>query len=147
MQLWDQFPTKKPKKTLPEKQSYFLIIKQGSKVLLEKREDNGLWGGLFAFPQFDTLAEIKRSLNDKNLPKMQQLTAFRHTFSHFHLDIIPILVDLDLQKTDNIAPLNVAEQQGVYRCNISLKQDYWYDLNEPSRIGLATPIKRILDEL
>ncbi len=147
MQLWDQFPTKKPKKVLPERQSYFLILKKGSTVLLEKREAKGLWGGLFAFPQFDTLVDLKRSLSNENLLIMKQLISFRHTFSHFHLDIIPVLVDLDLQKKENILPLNVAEKSGIYGSNISLKQDYWYDLNNPSRVGLATPIKRILNEL
>ncbi|MDG6881731.1 A/G-specific adenine glycosylase [Phocoenobacter uteri] len=148
MQVWEQFPTKKPKKILPEKQSYFLILKQGSKVLLEKREAKGLWGGLFSFPQFDSLEELKRSLFDENLLKiMDQQVAFRHTFSHFHLDIIPILIDLDLQKERKNEPLRVAENQGIYNANISLQQDYWYDLDNPSKVGLATPIKRILNEL
>ncbi|MDP8100752.1 A/G-specific adenine glycosylase [Phocoenobacter atlanticus] len=148
MQLWEQYPTKKPKKVLPEKQRYFLILKQGSKVLLEKRADKGLWGGLFAFPQFDTLADLKRSLYDKNLQIIiEQQVAFRHTFSHFHLDIIPVLVNLDLQKNHHIIPLKVAEKPEIYGVNISLKQDYWYDLENPSEVGLATPIKRILNEL
>ena len=98
LEAWDKFPAKKPKKVLPERQAYFLIIKSGSKILLEQREAKGLWGGLYVFPQFENTEELKRSLSERNLQVSRQLIAFRHTFSHFHLDITPILVELDLQK-------------------------------------------------
>ncbi|OOH90293.1 A/G-specific adenine glycosylase [Pasteurellaceae bacterium 15-036681] len=139
LQAWAEFPAKKPKKILPEKSSYFLIVKQDSKVLLEKREAKGIWGGLFAFPQFESMDELKRSISLQNLQISQQLIAFRHTFSHFHLDIYPILVEL----TGN----NINEEQGNYLCSVSSTQEYWYDLTNPSEVGLPTPIKRILDEL
>lgn len=145
-QAWADFPAKKPKKVLPEKQSYFLILKQGTKVLLEKREAKGLWGGLYVFPQFEDLEDLKRSVSGKNL-QMTQLIAFRHTFSHFHLDIFPILVELNPQKSDKSLPLVVSENQGNYLSSVSSRGNYWYDLQQPSEVGLATPIKRILDEL
>lgn len=140
LQAWDKFPAKKPKKTLPERQSYFLILKSGSKVLLEQREAKGLWGGLYVFPQFEDLDSLKRSDLMKNLQISQQLTAFRHTFSHFHLDIIPILVELNSTNC-------LAENQGNYGLSVSSTANYWYDLQDPSEVGLATPIKRILNEL
>lgn len=138
-QAWAEFPAKKPKKTLPERTGYFLILKQGSKVLLTQREAKGIWGGLFSFPQFASLKELKRSISTKNLQISQQLIAFRHTFSHFHLDIYPILVELPADC--------VQEQNGNYAVGISSKSEYWYDLCRPGEIGLPTPIKRILDEL
>lgn len=147
MQAWDKFPAKKPKKTLPERQAYFLILKNGSKVLLQKREAKGIWGGLFSFPQFGSLEELKRSDLVENLQISQQLTTFRHTFSHFHLDITPILVDLNLQKKAKILPLVAEENAGNYLSTVSSETDYWYDFNQHNEIGLATPVKRILDEL
>ena len=146
-QAWADFPAKKPKKVLPEKQSYFLILKRGTDILLEKREAKGLWGGLYVFPQFEDFDTLKRFVFSQNLQISQQLTAFRHTFSHFHLDITPILVELDLQKIDETLPLKVAENSGNYRPSVSSKANYWYDLTSPNEIGLATPVKRILDEL
>ena len=146
-EAWDKFPAKKPKKVLPERQAYFLIIKSGNKVLLEQREAKGLWGGLYVFPQFEDADTLKRSLSEQNLQISQQLIAFRHTFSHFHLDITPILVDLDLQKNAQNQPLVVQENYGNYRLSVSSTANYWYDLQLPSEIGLATPVKRILDEL
>ncbi|MDH2924823.1 A/G-specific DNA-adenine glycosylase [Nicoletella semolina] len=139
LEAWERFPTKKPKKVLPVREGYFLILKQGSKVWLEKREDQGIWGGLFAFPQFDSLNILKRSISMQNLQISQHLIAFRHTFSHFHLDIFPILVDV---------PINfVEEKSGNYCSIISSTADCWYDLCQPSSVGLPTPIKQILDEL
>ncbi|SUT87938.1 A/G-specific adenine glycosylase [Actinobacillus ureae] len=146
-EAWDKFPAKKPKKVLPERQAYFLIIKSGNKVLLEQREAKGLWGGLYVFPQFEDADTLKRSLSEQNLQISKQLIAFRHTFSHFHLDITPILVDLDLQKNAQNQPLVVQENCGNYRLSVSSTANYWYDLQLPSEIGLATPVKRILDEL
>lgn len=138
LQAWTQFPAKKPKKTLPERTSYFLVLKQGSHVLLEKRDAKGIWGGLFAFPQFDDLETLKRSLPTENL-QISPLIAFRHTFSHFHLNIIPILVEIPVTQ--------VAEKHGNDMPSVSSKAEYWYDLQQPHKIGLATPVKRILDEL
>lgn len=146
-QAWAQFPAPKPKKVLPERQAYFLIIKQGSKVLLEQREAKGLWGGLYAFPQFDDFDALKRSVSAQNLQISRQLTAFRHTFSHFHLDITPVLVDLDLQKKEKKRPLTAQENCGNYRLSVSSKANYWYDSSLLNEIGLAAPVKRILDEL
>lgn len=75
------------------------------------------------------------------------LHAFRHTFSHFHLDITPVLVELDEQRKEENRPLGVAENEGNSRYFVSSKANYWYDLTQPNEIGLAMPVKRILDEL
>lgn len=138
-QAWGSYPAKKPKKALPEKIGYFLVLKKGDKILLQKREAKGLWGGLFSFPQFDSLDSLKRSISAENWQISQHLTAFRHTFSHFHLDILPILVE--------IPPLAMQEKAGNYLASVSSQGDYWYDLHQLNPIGLPTPIKRILDEL
>lgn len=139
LKAWANYPAKKPKKTLPEKVGYFAVLKQGNSVLLQKRPSAGIWGGLFSFPQFESFAECKRFISAKNLQISQQLTAFRHTFSHFHLDIVPILVEIPIK--------TVQEKVGNYQVGISSTGDYWYDLHHLNEVGLPTPIKRILDEL
>lgn len=138
-QKWSDYPAKKPKKVLPEKIAYFAVIKQDSQILLQKRPENGIWGGLFSFPQFTTLEECKRFIFSKNLQISAQLNAFRHTFSHFHLNIVPILAET----SHNIAQ----EKSGNYAASISSQDDYWYDLYNLNEIGLPAPIKQILDEL
>lgn len=151
LEAWQRYPAKKTKKALPEKQSYFLIVKSANRVLLEKRAASGIWGGLFAFPQFESLAALKSAVSPQDRQNLQPLIAFRHTFSHFHLDIFPILLELNALQPGQIetkfATDNVAEAQGNYLSVVSSTADYWYDLSLPSQIGLATPVKRILDEL
>ena len=55
----------------------------------------------------------------------------RHTFSHFHLDIEP--VELTLPK----AAARVADGA----------DEFWYRLDAPARLGLAAPVKRLLQAL
>ena len=139
LQAWATIPAKKPKKALPEKSGYFLVLKSGAKVYLAQRAATGIWGGLFAFPQFDTQDELKRCIFAKNWQISQQLIAFRHTFTHFHLDIYPILVEVEPEKCQE----NLTKGDLL----VSSQKECWYDLRQPSEIGLPTPIKRILDEL
>ncbi len=55
-------------------------------VFLSQRPPVGLWGGLFCFPQFADEAELREWLAQRQIKadNLTQLTAFRHTFSHFH---------------------------------------------------------------
>lgn len=83
---WAEYPGKKPKQTLPERTGYFLLMQHGDEVFLSQRPPVGLWGGLFCFPQFADEAELREWLAQRQIKadNLTQLTAFRHTFSHFH---------------------------------------------------------------
>lgn len=138
---WQEFPGKKPKKVLPVKAAWFLVLKNERNVLLEKRPNMGIWGGLYAFPQFDTQENLvnwllKQGVSaevSNKLLQEQALSGFRHTFSHFHLDITPILVDIQLLKGGNTA----FHDQPII----------WFDLLNPAKVGLAAAVERILDEI
>ena len=62
--------------------------------------------------------------------RREQLTAFRHTFSHFHLDIVPIWLEMDA------AGSSMDEGAGL-----------WYNLAQPPSVGLAAPVERLLQQL
>lgn len=107
-----ELPSSKPKKTKPVKASRFFVVSLPNKAtLLEQRPMNGLWGGLWTPPErpADTsietfLAEL--SLTPADLSEQIREQVFRHTFSHFHLDIEPIylrLKDAPMQIADNSA--------------------------------------------
>ncbi|EHD22901.1 MULTISPECIES: A/G-specific adenine glycosylase [Brenneria] len=129
---WARYPGKKPKQTLPEKTTWFLLLQQGGKIWLRQRPAVGLWGGLFCFPQFDERGELELWLQHRglNADGLQQLVAFRHTFSHFHLDIVPLW-------------LNVSQQHSCMDEGAGL----WYNLAQPPSVGLAAPVERLLREL
>lgn len=112
----------------------FLILQNNDKVLLEKRPPTGIWGGLWSLPQLadkPLLTEIKHfCLNNFQLQvkNIEHLTHFRHTFSHFHLDIYPIRI---LLKTVQLKLMDCESR-------------IWYSLNHPGPRGLPAPIQTLL---
>lgn len=128
------YPGKKPKKVIPEKNAYMLVLAKGEEVILEKRPPAGIWGGLWCFPQFSTREELDEYLITKGLTVSEEevLPGFRHTFSHFHLDISPILVS-----AEGFSDNQIMED----------KPSLWYNLPHPPKVGLAAATERILASL
>ncbi|RDE94713.1 adenine DNA glycosylase [Aggregatibacter aphrophilus] len=149
-QNWQAYPGKKPKKALPERESYFLLLEKDGKVALEQRENAGLWGGLYCFPQFADKQELLAYLASNGILQYQEWAAFRHTFSHFHLDIYPIYARFDDQTNpedvDRSDWKKVAEKQNQYQSVLLSAVKYWYDPQNPEPIGLATPVKNLLTQ-
>ncbi|MBS9426260.1 A/G-specific adenine glycosylase [Photorhabdus caribbeanensis] len=129
---WTKYPGKKPKQSIPEKTAYFLLIQNHDSVWLEQRPPTGIWGGLFAFPQFESMDLLNGWLEQSGIShsKHEQLTAFRHTFSHFHLDIVPIKINILSFTTC------MDENKGL-----------WYNLQQPATVGLAAPVEYLLQQL
>ena len=149
-QNWQVYPGKKTKKALPERESYFLLLEKDGKVALEQRENAGLWGGLYCFPQFADKQELLAYLASNGIQQYQEWAAFRHTFSHFHLDIYPIYARFDDQTNpedvDRSDWKKVAEKQNQYQSALLSAVKYWYDPQNPDPIGLATPVKNLLTQ-
>ncbi|WP_233115937.1 A/G-specific adenine glycosylase [Aggregatibacter actinomycetemcomitans] len=149
-QNWQAYPGRKPKKVLPERESYFLLLEKDGKIALEQRDNAGLWGGLYCFPQFSEKQELLAYLAANGIRQYQEWTAFRHTFSHFHLDIYPIYAQVDTPKA--LAEENrshrqkVAETAGEYQSDLLSAVKYWYDPQNPEPIGLAAPVKNLLTQ-
>lgn len=130
------FPARKPKKTIPVKSTIMLVLQSpdSGRILLEKRPSLGIWGGLWSFPEIPT-GDSPRSflmvngLEQTGTPETWQ--PVRHTFSHFHLDITPLLITLS-------KPQSSVMEKGRW---------HWYDLGNPGQVGLAAPVKKLLDAL
>ena len=129
------FPGKKPRKTLPIKSTHFLIVRsREGDVWLEKRPASGIWGGLWCFPEIDSPATGSQRCVDQwgaDPVRIDVRGEFRHTFSHYHLDITPVVVELD------------ATPHSVMEGNRHL----WYNLRQPPQIGLAAPVASLLESL
>ncbi|MGL5360959.1 MAG: A/G-specific adenine glycosylase [Shewanella sp.] len=133
------FPGKKPKKTIPTKAAFLLVLQQDNQVLLAKRPPAGIWGGLWCFPEFATQAALHTYLADNGFDsgQLEWLIGFRHTFSHFHLDIQPMLLNV------TTAAGEARSVGGVMEQNKAL----WYNINHPSKVGLAAATERVLANL
>lgn len=130
-QSWQNYPGKKPKKVLPVKTAWFLLLQQGDNVLLQQRPPTGIWGGLYSFPQFDHQQGMQAWLDERGIRgELQPMTAFRHTFSHFHLEIVPLLL-----------------QDAEFSSAMDESGALWYNLARAPAVGLAAPVERLLHEL
>ncbi|PRQ64315.1 A/G-specific adenine glycosylase [Vibrio sp. V01_P9A10T6] len=129
------YPGKKPKTDKPTKQTWFVMLHHNHQVWLEQRPQSGIWGGLFCFPENSNSAIEDqldhRAIKESAIRSIRPLIAFRHTFSHYHLEITPILVELSQQP--NII--------------MEASKGLWYNLAQPEQIGLAAPVKQLLESL
>ncbi len=84
-------------------------------------------------PRFPAIEDAldSRSIKEHQIKEKKQLIAFRHTFSHYHLDITPILLELSSKPN-----MIMEDNKGL-----------WYNLNRPEEVGLAAPVKQLLESL
>lgn len=127
-----KYPSKKTKKILLRKTTYFLLLQHGERVWLEQRPKVGVWGGLFCFPQFSNRESLVYWMKEHGIKNdyLEQLTTFRHRFSHFHLDIIPMWLAI------STISRSMNEKVGL-----------WYNLIKPCSVGLAVPVGHLLKQL
>ena len=140
-----EFPGKKPKKALPVKAVSMLIVRnEAGHVLLEKRPDSGIWGGLYSLPEqaandtdaspepgWVAYAESGLQINPLTL---EPLPTIRHSFTHYNLDITPLLSQEWKLEADDAA---VADSD----------RWLWYPLDHSVEVGLAAPVKKLLTRL
>ncbi len=126
-------PLKKPTKKLPVKTVTFFIFRYQNHIFLEKRPASGIWSGLFSFPEESNLlttSEIKKICRKRflcNPAKIQCWDSFRHTFTHFHLDILPAIIDL--------------------KESLEKEAQFWYKLEQNLNIGVPAPVKKLITQL
>lgn len=142
-------PQKKTKTKSPEFVCNMLLIRAGNFILLQKRPDKAIWGGLWSLPEspwiskaaeqavlVNTKSLLKEILPTENVnvwqpifKKMTLSQRIKHVFTHRCL-WIQVWSSEATQKTDLLDP--------------SLK---WISLNQLGRYGLPQPIKVLLQGL
>ena len=125
------FPGSKPKKEKPTKQTYMLLIKDGARFLLEQRPAAGIWGGLWSFPEVTDLRDIEVDWGI-NQNRLKIIEPFRHTFSHYHLEITPVVINVEDLHVDHV---------------MEERTTLWYNSVQPSEVGLAAPVKTLIQTL
>jgi A/G-specific adenine glycosylase len=129
------FPYSKPKKTKPVKQANLLmLLNERNQIWLEQRPQSGIWGGLWSLPQYDSIDELEKALRptlQSRVGSRQSLVkweSFRHTFSHYHLDIEPV----KLEQVQEVPADWLGE---------------WHNLEQVNELGLPAPVKSLLGQL
>ena len=93
----DQLPVPRPRRALPQRRAWALLALHENRVLLQRRAPTGLWGGLYALPQFESIAALRRAADEVDVrPKLLRLPPRRHAFTHFTLTLMPFRLDVVL---------------------------------------------------
>ncbi len=88
----ENIPVKAPKKNKPTRKGFVYFIKNNDdKILLERRPDKGLLGGLLAFPSSDWLEEEPDLIFPFDAHWFQPIYKIKHEFTHFKLELILII--------------------------------------------------------
>lgn len=132
-----EFPGKKAKKTMPVRQTQMLLIcNQQGEILLQRRPPSGIWGGLLSLPELpdddDVSLWCEKALGIAG-KESSRWPKLRHTFSHFHLDITPVLLELDSHTA----------------CVMDESAWVWYNsasFQAESTGGLPAPVARLLKQ-
>ena len=136
----DELPAKKTKKISPTRKTILMVLLSDGKVLLEKRPEMGIWGGLLSLPE----CELPDDASDGEITDVSRLKPlissfgkassflflepFTHVFSHFRLQIRPCLIGLESRQ------LRVEEEKYV-----------WYDMNRLDEAPLPAPVRKLLN--
>lgn len=126
-------PTPRPRRTLRVKEVFFLLVVADGAIALYKRPPAGIWGGLWSPPEFNSLEALWDWCRKRNLSTEPKFIGnrLRHTFSHYHLDYTPVIIESKRYS------LRIGEPD--HSC--------WYRLGEPASLGLPAPIKSLLQTL
>jgi A/G-specific adenine glycosylase len=128
-----QLPTPKPGKTLPTRETTMLVLRDAQgRVLLERRGPTGVWSGLWSLPEaVDHDAAWRLAQAHAQLDDAQPLSPFVHVFSHYRLNIEPLLFDGATARTA------IAD-------NAALR---WYARDAWPNLGLPAPVRTLLESL
>lgn len=181
-------PTPKIAAEKPNKKVNLFVFYDAKRksVLLEKRQEKGIWGGLYSFPESITKStesktswisapRLREYLREGNFIMLSAgatttkkepplFMSFRHTFTHFHMDIQVYLCRIkpiqEMQATQSKqskqSKKSISSNQNLANddydnigkfTSVSGDNFYWQPIAKPLGVGVAAPIKRILKEL
>lgn len=99
------------------------LIRHQAHVLLEKRPDRGVWGGLWCLPEINPLP-----LGNK-MPKPQAMASFSHELTHFRMVL---------------KPWRIVLPDSMPRPDTTLPTQNWVALDALEKHGLPKPIRDLL---
>jgi A/G-specific adenine glycosylase len=123
-------PTPKPGKAIPTRSTIMLVLRDAAnRVLLQRRGAQGVWAGLWSLPEAaDTDGAWREAQARARIDDAQALTPFVHVFSHYRLQIQPLLFD------------GAAPKQAIAD-NDDLR---WCAGAELPELGLPAPVRSLL---
>ena len=100
-------------------------------VFLERRPPAGIWGGLWSLPEVNDIGDWCRQTLNQEPGITEEHAVLRHSFSHFDLDIRPVVVRV------SAASRKVADTPDAT----------WYSPDDEPPGGMAAPVQQIINSL
>lgn len=130
-----EIPARAPRRHRPRRAVHALMVARADgAVLLERRPSEGLWGGLWGLPEAEdldgVLAWCERHTGCRP-GSVEHRAPVMHAFTHFDLDIHPVLVRIAEPDTRLMEAGN----------------SLWYKLDGSAEVGLSAPVARLLASL
>ena len=104
-------------------------------VLLERRPERGVWGGLYCLPELgvrrDAARVVRARARHVARRLARELATIEHSFTHFDLDLTPWLVTLA------VSPSVVMDRA----------DRLWYNPSEDLAVGVPAPVAVLLHAL
>ena len=125
-----QLPALRPRKPLPRRAITVVLLERHGEVLLERRPATGIWGGLWSLPEIECGGDIAlmcRTRFDAQVTVREPLEPIGHSFTHFHLELMPQPCDVEDWPRR-------AEEPGLL----------WLPLADAAGAALPAPIKKLL---
>ncbi len=123
-------PQRRPRRVLPERRVRVLLLADRQRLLLLARPPTGLWGGLLSLPELpegdDPSIHAANCLGCE-ATQFEELPPLRHSFTHFHLTLLPLLAHARPQP-------RAAERSG----------ETWLGRDDCAAAALPTPIRKLL---
>ncbi len=130
-----ELPARRTARGARRSREIFMLVamRDDGSVLLERRPESGIWGGLWCLPEFETVSAASTYAGhtlESAQAQPKPLSIVEHAFTHFDLVITPLFT-------------RCTGHAGVMDSIPTL----WYDARDPARIGLPAPIKTLLENL
>ena len=96
-------PVKRKKPSIPTRQTVMLMLIENQKLMMEKRPNEGIWGGLLSFPEFISQEALNAYLISNpsfRLKTTHKLPPLTHNFSHYRLVISPTIAEVNFFRGD-----------------------------------------------
>ncbi|SDE10075.1 A/G-specific adenine glycosylase [Aquimonas voraii] len=130
-------PAARPRKETPVRSTRMLLLVDAhGRVLLERRPQTGVWAELWSLPECAGDADAEHAacaLPARLEGQAEPLPGFRHTFSHYHLDVQPLR-------------WRARAIEGVGEGSHSSPQRAWFDAAAIESLGLPAPVRKLLGE-
>ncbi|QUP55010.1 A/G-specific adenine glycosylase [Ralstonia syzygii] len=133
-------PVPRPRKTIPERAATLVMAMHGAAVLLQRRPQRGIWGGLWSLPlvgDMDEALDAHPVVLDRaravaqaygTVSSIELAGALTHTFTHFRLHMHLLRADI--------------------RQPATLSDDWrWVPLGRLDSVGMPAPVKLALETL